>query len=1051
MATLALAVAGAAAGSTAGAGIIAFGMTGAQLGWAAGMMAGQMLFSDQHSTYGARLSDLQVSAGAIAAHIPVVHGGARVLGGVIWSTPIIEASSSSGSGKGGGGSHTTYSYSASFALFVCKGPIKAITRIWADGKKIWDVSLGSTTKEREDAKKAGIEIYTGTETQTPNSTIESDKGVGKTPAFLGLVYVVFTDHSLTPYGNRRPNLEFEVIESAPDLAINTTSELEPAAADGIRSLQARSGTNLLVLVKKSAIGGGGENFTPQKIDVITGKLVSSDETLLQTYRGSDHELIGAVLYSETYEWWLQSGLDGVSIRNPKGGVADFSRTNQGGFWGSPMCVIFCTGDPSTYVTGWKDLSSNHITITSHNITGNYTSHIRLDMGSNNKISIIFNKIDTLYITNSTDTLKRVSFPDLLPLPDVAVPDITGHTDHHAPALDAYRDKLVVHRVVNTEIIPELYEVEADGTYATLVSGNPVQEASSTLSLSCEYSITERTVFEEYVGPGAASKPTADVISDICTASGLLQTDYDVSGVDGEVGGLVEDSNVTARSVLSPLMDVKHLMAVESGGIINFSSIKKESLLSVVTIKEGDLGAGINRASESPVITAISSVFGAPEAIQIEYKVAGGDYKKESVRQKITSRTVPARSEKKFSSTVIFSDRDEPAIAAERLLVSEWIERVIYSFNLPYKYVRLDPGDVVHLPVLGTNIHVRIRSIKYTTGEVIYLTGVEDRESLFESIKTGIADTAPIEDDKEKLSISMALLDIPALSDLDAETFGFYVSAWTGGQHHVNSILYRSADDGGTWFDIAPVLSNGSSGITTQSCDANLSSTWDMENEITVQMFAGELNSASDINTLSGANIGIAGSELFQWKKAELISAGTYKLSQLIRGARGTKSVAHAAGERFVVLSSQLITLIGSDIGIKDTPIDYKIVREGEPIQEVIESDELTISNGRLKPYPGCLAHTHRIADDQEIAWSPRSRFTGIMSVDDGMGEPDGHYLIEVWLDNTLLRTIRIDAPLGIYTTAMRAHDGAQLTDILIYRIFHVSALAGRGDYIEVSE
>lgn len=1050
MATLAIAVAGAAIGSTAGASVIALGMTGAQLGWAAGMLAGQMLFSEQHSTYGARVSDLQVSAGAIGMHIPVVHGAARVVGGVIWSTPLIESLSSSSSGKGGGGTHTTYSYSASFAVLVSKGPIQAITKIWADGKKIRDVGPGSTTKEREDAKTDGIEIYLGTETQIPNSTIEADQGVGKTPAYLGLVYVVFTDHSLTPYGNRRPNLEFEVVESAPQITINSTSNIDPVAVDGIRSIQARSGTKLLVLVKKPHSDGNGSDFTPQELDIISGKLIFSGESTYQTTPITD--LVGSVLYSENSAWWrMGDNPTVVLIRNSNGVITELPRTNEGGLWGLAMCVLFITGDPAVYVSAWTTQSSNNFKIVIHSLSGRYISHQSIEMGNNNKISLISNKIDTLYIADSTGRLKRVSFPDLLPLPDVVVTGITGDTDHHAPALDAYRDKLVVHRLVNNEIIPELYEVAADGTYVTLIAGDPVPESSSILSMSCVYSVTARTIFEEYVGMGEASKPTADVISDICTASDLLPTDYDVSGIDGDLGGLVEDSNVTARSVLSPLMDVKHLMAVESGGVINFSSVKKESFLSVTAIDEGDLGAGIDRASDSPVITSISSVFSAPEAIQLEYKVVGGDYKKESVRQKITSRTVSARSEKKFSSTVLFSDRDEPAVVAERLLISEWIERIIYSFVLPYKYVRLDPGDVVILPVLGTHIHVRIRQIKYTTGETIQIIGVEDRGSLFESIKTGIGESPSIGGDTEDLSVSMALLDIPALSDNDATSFGFYVSAWTGGETHVLSRLFRSADDGVKWFDTGGVLSNGLSGVTTSSFQGKSSSTWDMDNKITVQMFVGELSSESEINTLSGANIGIIGNEIFQWKNALLVSDATYELSQLIRGVRGTLSVDHVPGERFVVLSESLLTSIEADVSTKDIPIDYKIVREGEPIQEVIDTKEFTISNGKLKPYPGCLAHTHKIANNQEIAWSPRSRFTGIMSVDDGMGEPGGFYLIEVWLNNALLRTLRTETPRAIYTTAMRTNDGALPTDLLTYRIFHASALAGRGDHIEITE
>lgn len=50
-------------------------------------------------------------------------------------------------------------------------------------------------------------IYNGTETQLPDPTIQANEGVNRTPAFRGLIYVVWENMPLADFGNRIPNLQ----------------------------------------------------------------------------------------------------------------------------------------------------------------------------------------------------------------------------------------------------------------------------------------------------------------------------------------------------------------------------------------------------------------------------------------------------------------------------------------------------------------------------------------------------------------------------------------------------------------------------------------------------------------------------------------------------------------------------------------------------------------------------------------------------------------------------------------------------------------------------
>ncbi len=53
-------------------------------------------------------------------------------------------------------------------------------------------------------------VYKGDEKQLPDSLIETHMGVGKTPAYRGLAYIVIENFPLAQYGNRIPNFTFEV-------------------------------------------------------------------------------------------------------------------------------------------------------------------------------------------------------------------------------------------------------------------------------------------------------------------------------------------------------------------------------------------------------------------------------------------------------------------------------------------------------------------------------------------------------------------------------------------------------------------------------------------------------------------------------------------------------------------------------------------------------------------------------------------------------------------------------------------------------------------------
>lgn len=216
MATIVLSAVGAWAGGSFGGAVL--GMSGAVIGRAAGAVLGRAidqrlmgLGSDAIET--GRVDHFRLTGASEGAAIARVMGRMRVAGQVIWASPFEERSRTRSGGKGGGGARVTeYSYAVSLAVALCEGEITGIGRIWADGVEL----------PRDEVV---LRVYTGGPDQLPDPKIETVEGAGQTPAYRGTAYVVLEDLALEPFGNRVPQLSFEVMRPAQPVLAPDTGDL----------------------------------------------------------------------------------------------------------------------------------------------------------------------------------------------------------------------------------------------------------------------------------------------------------------------------------------------------------------------------------------------------------------------------------------------------------------------------------------------------------------------------------------------------------------------------------------------------------------------------------------------------------------------------------------------------------------------------------------------------------------------------------------------------------------------------------------------------------
>lgn len=233
MATLVLTAVGTALG----------GPLGGALGALLGQSADAVLFAPK-ARQGARLSDLKVQTSSYGDRIPQIFGRMRVAGSVIWSTDLIEHRNKKSNGKGRPKT-VEYSYSASFAVALSCRAVRSIGRVWADGNLLRD-------SDGRWAEAATMRLYDGSADQAVDPLIASVVGPDRCSAFRGIAYAMFEDLDLGPFGNRIPQLSFEIVADEGGVASSALAAalvgLEPNEAGPLIDGFAASGERITDVV-----------------------------------------------------------------------------------------------------------------------------------------------------------------------------------------------------------------------------------------------------------------------------------------------------------------------------------------------------------------------------------------------------------------------------------------------------------------------------------------------------------------------------------------------------------------------------------------------------------------------------------------------------------------------------------------------------------------------------------------------------------------------------------------------------------------------------------
>ena len=1012
-------------------------------------------------TEGPRLNDRVMQTSEDGVPLPTVFGTVRIAGNVIWSTGSEEIATTQdvGGGSGdGGGTYTSYTYRTDVAIAICSGEITGIRRIWADTKLVYDASETADLETilASSQRFKNIRVYTGTTTQQPDPLIQSVEGASSAPAFREIAYVVFEDLELADFGNRLPNFSFEVVKngslsngilaSAEDnnsfagVAVHASAiyydadtfelyyampikdtRLESSQSISIRKFNlvdlSAPPTTVKVIDTPNATTcwGGGNGVTDsanlqfglQMTDSGGGLMLANPLAATEDSVPSAHARAYAIKNNVYYVIDSANGLlKAYAIGDHLTKIIDYAppfaiTTSHDNTW----C---CCATNNHIYFGVKQTSSGHACILKYTLNGAYVGAY-ID---NTLIGCFVISDDEIYFTKSHTLYKTTDFF----VTNQTFCTITGYMPQSRGDYN-----WSVHRLSGDIVCLGLQR--SDGPYRVGVF-------TSRLNLS----------------QGDESLET--ICNTLSATAGLDPSEYDYSALSADtVRGYTLSKPLAMRGALEPLQAAWQWDLSEVDG--KLKAVKRGGAI-VATLTETDLGAAETPTGATLQLTRNNETE-IPSEIQVSYSDIDNDY--HAGTQYARSLTAQHTHLQQISLPLVMTAQEAAQLADKLLGVARWSGAHSLAWSCTYAHARLAPGDVVSVPGYGRTWRARIEQIDMGMPGLVQVQAVPDLGAIYTSYATA-ADATGI---GQQLSLNgdawLGLIDSCMLRDADTN-LGWYValsstaSGWRGGA------LYKSSDAGATW-GVASTASKNmatSYGTATTLLGNADSRVWDKANTLTVQMSRGAPSSATETAVLDGANPALVGAhgrwELIQYQTATLNLDGTYTLTNLLRGRRGTEWAAglHVIGDTVILPTESTLTacpMTADELGAERL---YRALTVGEAL-ESIEPEAHTYTGQKLKPLAPADFQATQDTAGINLKWSRRNRIGKAWNSSGALtnSEASHAYEIDVIIGATVVRTISVTAAESVlYTKDQIITDNGGITATMTFAIYQLSATVGRG-------
>tara|TARA_R100001230_G_scaffold25504_1_gene20636 strand:- start:1508 stop:4615 length:3108 start_codon:yes stop_codon:yes gene_type:complete len=1020
-------------------GFLVGGPAGALIGAGIGL-AGSALVGGLGVGYdGPRLSDLSIQTSTYGADIPRVHGTIVVSGNVLWleNGKLRERVRKVSSGGKGGGSSATkeYTYYATFHLGLCEGPVAAVRRIWCSDKLIYDAGsddLETIIASNESAKK--WTFYDGSDDQLPSARYQADVGADNASARRGLCYIEFRDFALEDYGNTLEGAQFRV-----ELAANSSVTRPTYMFD--RPMQGEVVYSDAAIVQ-TAVANAGRVVDDRYYGSVTFFTYNHRGRLLRVGYGSASVPVSGTTSLTFYK--------SLFLRGVKDSMFVYRLSGTGlaaGAISGTIELSTAEADKAYVRTSWGDFLPTATDVKVHR-DGLFFSIVYA--GVNHQSFQAIEHQGRLFAKYVKGFDLSLWFAELSPEGGGVLWEQrlgTGGEWANAAKIAVTDGRLAVH----ASGFLRVYEIGPNSV--TLIGQLALSGRGPVYPFAPGFAVTGGgRVYQVTDRRSTGPEPLANVVTRQVERSALLSAaDVDVSELTTLVRGY-RHSGGSIRAALEPLAVAYQFDIVPSG--YKLKAVPRGQV-SVLTVPYADLGA---TASDTPSdVFKLSREMDSqlPAKTVVKYLDAAREY---DIGEQSSARINTEAVNEVESELALVLNADEAAGIAEVLQSRAWLERTDVSFTLPQTYLALEPCDVITVQTPDANYELLCSELEYTQDGRIEVKAKPSAAAIYIPNASGGEGSTPPGTIGVAGPSLFVPMDIPVVNEELQNRLGFvgvmtgYTDGWPGG------VLYRSTDAGQTWTDIQGWAAKCTIGTAAEALGQHAGYLID-QTEIPVSAISGELVSVTREQMISGANYcayGVDGRwEIVRFQDAELQSDGSYLVSNWVRGDKGTEWATglHQPGDWLILLDDPdniFITMATESLTLERL---YRAITQRDTIDS---GDDVAFAyrGVNLEPLSAIDASGERDGSGNlAVEFTRRSRLTSswwTTGVTAPVGEFAEAYEIDVLDGANVVRTITAAAPLFSYSAADQAVDFGSPQGDILFRIYQLSDVVGRGYVYEVT-
>lgn len=269
--------------------------------------------------------------------------------------------------------------------------------------------------------------------------------------------------------------------------------------------------------------------------------------------------------------------------------------------------------------------------------------------------------------------------------------------------------------------------------------------------------------------------------------------------------------------------------------------------------------------------------------------------------------------------------------------------------------------------------------------------------------------------------TLRIFDLPPLFDSGGTVPRVWAAA-AGGSGWRRCGVASSVDSGDSHATVGEIGGASPMGVSSTALESGCDNRWDRRSfEVMLGSDAMLLESRSEAAVLAEANLAAIGTEIVQFAQAELIAPMKYRLSNLLRGRRGSIAAAHSPGTRFVLLDPLRLLAIDLPGELLGRALRFRAVGAGDAATPAVG---LTLGGNALRPLAPVFLRVVQADGDARFTWRRRSRsgFGWLDGTDAPLGELREAYRVTLSSGGTIRREASLNAAFWDYPATARAAD-----------------------------